>query len=69
MTDIRLLCARAYVNDSRARRKTMPHIPHQVAFQWTLMNWAADARMEYLEMKAQKPVMAAQGALFGVQHG
>lgn len=57
----------AHLNESRARRLRMSHLPHQVAFSWTLMNWAANARRKYIESK--KPVVTVQGDLFGEQYG
>jgi hypothetical protein len=54
----------AHLNESRARRLRMSHLPHQVAFSWTLLNWAASARRRYMaEKAAAKPV---QSDLFGV---
>lgn len=57
----------AHLNESRARRLRMGHLPHQVAFSWTLLNWAASARRRYMSEKAalttsKKP---AQADLFG----
>ena len=53
----------AHLNESRARRLRMGHLPHQVAFSWTLLNWAANARRRYMASKV-KPA-PAQGDLFG----
>lgn len=53
----------AHLNESRVRRLRMSHLPHQVAFSWTLLNWAASARRRYMAEKvAAKPV---QSDLFG----
>ena len=53
----------AHLNESRARRLRMSHLPHQVAFSWTLLNWTASARRRYMaEKAATKPV---QADLFG----
>lgn len=53
----------ACLKESRARRLRMGHLPHQVAFSWTLLNWAANARHRYMaEKAANKP---AQADLFG----
>ena len=50
--------ARVMLNESRTRRR-MAHLPHQVAFSWTLQNWTASARREYIAAKSK-----GQGDLF-----
>lgn len=58
-----LRMAWAHLNESRARRLRMGHLPHQVAFSWVLLNWTANARRRYMaEKAAEKP---AQADLFG----
>lgn len=57
-----LFIARVHVCESRARRLRMSHLPHQVAFSWTLLNWAASARRKYIESK--NPAVTVQGDLF-----
>ncbi len=55
--------AKSHVGESRARRLRMGHLPHQVQFGWTLLNWAANARRRYMaEKAASEPV---QADLFG----
>lgn len=62
-----LFIARVNVTESRARRLRMSHLPHQVAFSWSLLNMAASARRRYMaEKTATKPV---QADLFGGCHG
>jgi hypothetical protein len=57
-----IFIARVCVNESRSRRLRMSHLPHQVAFSWSLLNSAANFRRQYIESK--KPVQVAQGSLF-----
>lgn len=57
-----IFIARVCVNESRARRLRMSHLPHQVAYSWALLNSAANFRRRYIESK--KPAVVVQGDLF-----
>lgn len=58
-----LFIARVCVSESRSRRLNYPHLSFQQAYGWSLLNSAANLRRQYIESK--KPVVVAQGDLFG----